>query len=104
MSSYNQPNTSPSTVTTTTGATAAPLLFTTRHLNAVGYGICNPSAVDVFVQERKAGDATVPTAAQVVASPSFIVPAKGDKTSGCRIGLVYVAAASAVDVVVQELL
>ncbi|HLO99259.1 MAG TPA: hypothetical protein VK171_11740, partial [Fimbriimonas sp.] len=69
-----------------------------------GYSVCNPStSIKIYVQEVPAGD-DAPTAAEIIAAPTFIVQPEGDRTSGARDDTdIYCAAASAVDVSWQEL-
>lgn len=103
MASFEEPYAAPVTVTTATSGNATQAFPTPQ--GRVGYSICNPStSVKVYVQERRSTDSTVPTAAEVVASPTFIVQPEATETSGMRKGKIYVASVTtAVDAKCQEL-
>lgn len=104
MSSYNQPKAAPVTVTTTITGNANEAFATPS--TRVGYSICNPStSVKVYVQERPSADTTIPTAAQVIAAPSYIIQAEQTIISGARQGTkIFVASSgSTVDTQCQEL-
>jgi len=103
MASFEEPYAAPVTATTATTGDATQVFATPN--SRVGYSICNPStSVKVYVQERKRSDTTVPTAAQVVASPTFIVQPEATETSGMRQGKIFIASVStAVDAKCQEL-
>jgi len=105
MSSYNQPNAAPVTVTTTISGNAAEAFASPRP--RVGYSVCNPStSVKVYVQERPLSDSTIPTAAQVIAAPSFIVQTEQTIISGARdrTRIFMASAVSTVDTQCQELI
>lgn len=103
MSSFNKPTSAPVTVAATTSGTATKV-FATNDPIRVGYSVCNPSpTLKLYVQEVPAGD-DAPTAAEIIADPSFIVQPEGDRPSGARDQTdVYCAAASALDAKFQEL-
>lgn len=103
MSSYNKPNAAPAAVTAPSTSNAIKV-FGTNLAQRVGYSICNPTTSLIYVQELPA-NASVPTAAAVVAAPSAIIPAGGTYVSGARdLTDVYVAvSAGTAGITAQEL-
>jgi hypothetical protein len=106
MSSYNRPNAAPTTVQSTITGNAAEA-FASPSSTRVGYAVCNPStSVKVYVQERPSSDTTIPTAAQVIAAPSYIVQTEQTVISGARgFTRIFIASSgSQVDTQFQELI
>jgi hypothetical protein len=102
MSSYNKPNAAPVALTVNTASNAAIAVATPLAVR-VGYRIYNSGANTIFVQELPRG-AAVPTVAEVIAAPSFAIPAGLYIDSGARdLTDVYTGASATASGTFQEL-